>query len=101
MIIYCTNKEKFYKYILLDKVFVLFTANWCKFCKKFNPIFEKYAKNNEEELFLIIEIENKNEIADEQQIKFIPIFRHYSNGKIVKELNDYSEEGMTQFGKIK
>jgi thiol-disulfide isomerase/thioredoxin len=68
-------------------VFVFFTASFCQPCKRIKPAFEECSKNNDNILFVIVDIVDGSEISSYYQIQKIPIIKIFHEGKVVDEIN--------------
>lgn len=66
-------------------VAVDFFATWCGPCKMFAPTFEKLSKDFNGKLkFLKIDIDKNNEIADSYNVKSVPTFILFKDGKEIE-----------------
>lgn len=78
------TKENFKQQVLeADKpVIVDFWAQWCVYCRRIAPAFDKIAKQQEDKLiFAKINIDDVPEIAEEYGIDTIPTLLIFKNGK--------------------
>ena len=55
------------KFVIVD-----FWATWCKPCVAFTPIFEAAAKENEDIIFGMVDIDKDKVIADYFQVAIVP-----------------------------
>lgn len=79
------TKENFKQEILeADKpVLVDFWAQWCVYCRRIAPAFDKIAKQQEDKLvFAKINIDDVPDIAEEYGIDTIPTLLIFKNGKV-------------------
>lgn len=79
------TKENFKQQVLeADKpVLVDFWAQWCVYCRRIAPAFDKIAQQQEDKLiFAKINIDDVPEIAEEYGIDTIPTLLMFKNGKI-------------------
>lgn len=84
MSIISITKENFKQQILeADKpVIVDFWAQWCVYCRRIAPAFDKIAKQQGDKLiFAKINIDEVPEIAEEYGIDTIPTLLIFKNGK--------------------
>jgi len=68
-----------------DKVYVLFHANWCPFCRAFMPAFEEYSKVNPTGC-LSVEIGDSPELFEKYSIDYYPTVILFEKGKVKKKL---------------
>lgn len=81
-VISIAKKEDFQKHINSQKkVAVKFFANWCGFCKKMEPVFEKLAKDHPEVIFLAIDVDTNGELAQEYAPQGFPTFHVFDKGE--------------------
>lgn len=66
-----------------ELVIIYFTAKWCCPCKTITPIYERLSLINENKKFLKIDIDDNEDIATKFDIKSIPSFLFFKNGKII------------------
>lgn len=79
------TKENFKQQVLeADKpVIVDFWAQWCVYCRRIAPAFDKIAEQQEDKLiFAKINIDDVPEIAEEYGIDTIPTLLMFKNGKV-------------------
>lgn len=79
------TKENFKQQVLeADKpVLVDFWAQWCVYCRRIAPAFDKIAEQQEDKLiFAKINIDDVPEIAEEYGIDTIPTLLIFKNGKV-------------------
>ena len=69
-----------------EKAYVLFYATWCPFSQRFLPIFQEYAKKNQEECLSII-VDEDPEVCEEYAIEYYPTVVMFKKGKVYKRLN--------------
>ena len=63
------------------RVFVLFYASWCPFCRAFLPIYDKYCEN-QPETFLRVMIDDREELLDRYSVEIVPTVIFFDNGRI-------------------
>lgn len=79
------TKENFKQQVLeVDKpVIVDFWAQWCVYCRRIAPAFDKIAEQQEDKLiFAKINIDDVQDIAEEYGIDTIPTLLMFKNGKV-------------------
>ena len=64
------------KTVLID-----FSTQWCVPCKKMNPIIEEIQSENSEVKVLFIDADVNKELIKKYQIKGVPVFIIFKNGK--------------------
>jgi thioredoxin 1 len=79
-VIHDTSEQKHgKKYILID-----FYANWCGPCRVFAPTFVKLSDKYTNVMFIKVNIDNLNEIAEKYNIRSIPTFMFFETGNSEK-----------------
>ncbi|HRN47486.1 MAG TPA: thioredoxin family protein [Niabella sp.] len=72
-----SNLKDTYNFILLE-----FFAEWCSSCQTMFPIIDKFESNMQDKLEVIkIDIDKNPQIAGIYQIKNVPTFVLFKNGK--------------------
>lgn len=71
------------EFLKRKEALVLFYANWCPFCRRFKPIFEKHAKKH---CIKIALDDEENALWERMKINFVPTVIFYKNGKEIKRL---------------
>ena len=64
------------RYILVD-----FFAKWCGPCKKYAPQFEKLSEQYKHIIFLKVDVEDLQDIAEEFEVTAMPTFLMFVTGK--------------------
>ena len=65
-------------------VLIDFHASWCGPCKRIAPVFQKLSEDNIDVLFLKVDVDEAEEIAEYFQVKSLPTFIGIKDGKIIK-----------------
>ncbi|KAM5193924.1 thioredoxin-like [Mantella aurantiaca] len=73
-------------------VVVDFTATWCGPCKMIAPFFETLSKNNPDVVFLKVDVDDAQDVAQHCDIKCMPTFHFYKNGERVHEFSGANKE---------
>ncbi len=74
-------------------VLVDFKASWCIPCKKLKPILDEIEKEYPGKIkVLAVDIEENKSLAEDMQIKEIPLLCLYQNGVKVKEIKGFAEK---------
>jgi len=66
-----------------DKVMVQYGATWCGNCKITKPKFKRLAAENESIEFVYVDAEKLPESRGMAEVKNLPTFAGFSNGKLV------------------
>lgn len=77
------------------KYLVLFYADWCPYCAKFKPIFEKYDIKLPYRLVGAKVNEDDNPLWDMFKIESIPTIIAFDNGEIVSRRDASEGVGLT------
>ena len=67
------------------KVIVDFWAQWCGPCKAMMPVLEQYSETEGAVEVVKINVDEEPEISQEYNIRGIPTFIYFEDGKIVKK----------------
>lgn len=74
-------------------VLALVFATWCPFCRRFLPVFEKYAAGREDFLFVQ---DDEEIVADDYEIDTIPTALYFENGVLTKRLDGQRGIGLRE-----
>jgi thioredoxin 1 len=77
------------------RLLVLFYASWCPHSRRFLPIFEKYAEDNENNLCRVLTDEIES-CAENYSIDAVPTVILFKNGKIAKRLDGIIGRGLNE-----
>ena len=67
------------------KVIVDFWAQWCGPCKAMMPVLEQYSETEGAVEVVKINVDEEPEISQEYNIRGIPTFMYFEDGKVVKK----------------
>ena len=67
-----------------ERLLALVFATWCPFCRRFLPVFAKYADGRED--FLSVQ-DDEEIVADAYGVDIIPSVLFFENGKLTKRLD--------------
>merc|ERR1712072_1626169 len=73
-------------------VFVDFTATWCGPCQFIGPYFAELATENEDAIFVKVDVDEMASIAEECKVSAMPTFKAYKKGEQVGELVGANKE---------
>ncbi|RZJ73006.1 thioredoxin family protein [Flavobacterium sp.] len=68
-----------------EKVVVQYSASWCGNCRIMKPKFKKFASENENVTFVIVDAENSPESRKLANVSNLPTFASFKGGKLVGE----------------
>ncbi|MHB8829005.1 MAG: thioredoxin family protein [Syntrophales bacterium] len=78
-----------------ERVIALWYASWCPFCKKFLPIFEKYAEEGAGHDFLLVR-DDQESLGGKYAVAIFPTVLFFENGAISKRLDGVPGIGLTE-----
>ena len=77
-----------------DRVIALVYVSWCPFCRKFLPIFQQYAQE-EQPYFLCVQDDQEN-IGDKYSIDIFPTILFFEKGSLSKRLDGEPGVGLSE-----
>ena len=77
-----------------DRVIALVYASWCPFCRKFLPIFQRYAQE-EQPYFLCVQ-DDQESIGDKYSIDVFPTVLFFEKGSLSKRLDGEPGVGLSE-----
>ncbi len=77
------SADDFKKQIASGSVIVDFYTDWCGPCKAIAPAFEKLSKEHEGVKFLKVNVEENEEVGALHDVRSIPTFVGFRDGKMV------------------
>lgn len=75
-----------------DQVIVQYGATWCGNCKIVKPKFKRLAGENENIKFIYVDAEKLPNSRSLAEVKNLPTFAGFKNGKLVSNLFGNKEE---------
>ena len=73
-------------------VVVDFTASWCGPCQRIAPVFTQLAEEMPDVVFVKVDVDENEEVAQQCGISSMPTFQFYKSGKKVHEFSGASAE---------
>ncbi|XP_952889.1 thioredoxin, putative [Theileria annulata] len=107
-----TSKEEFDKTLSGDSVVVVdFYANWCGMflyinfnkllvtvllgpCMRFAPQFEELAKEHPNLVFVKVNVDNLQELAQKYNVTSLPTFKVFKSGQVQGEFLGANKDGL-------
>lgn len=68
-------------------------ATWCPFCRRYLPVFEKYARGRED--FLLVQ-DDQEIVADQYEVEVVPTLLYFENGILAKRLDGELGVGLSE-----
>jgi thioredoxin 1 len=79
------------------KVFALFYASWCPFCRSFLAVFNKHAQKAGSGVYLKVRIdEDENPLWEEYSLDSVPSVILFENGQVKQRLDCELGAGLTE-----
>ena len=67
------------------RVLIDFYADWCGPCKMVSPLVEQIANENPEYIVAKVNIDEEPELANEYDVRGIPLLMVFENGKVLRQ----------------
>ncbi|KAG9274451.1 thioredoxin-like [Astyanax mexicanus] len=79
-------------------VVVDFTATWCGPCKMIAPYYKELSDNpqNSNVVFLKVDVDDAQDVAAHCEIKCMPTFHFYKNGKKIDEFSGGNRDKLVE-----
>jgi len=79
------------------RVFALFYASWCPFCRAFLPIFKQHAQRNVEDKFLLVKVDDEtNPLWEKYEIDVVPTVILFKSKKVSRRLDGTLGVGLNE-----
>ena len=79
-----------------EKVVVQYSASWCGNCRIMKPKFKKFASENENMTFVIVDAENSPESRKLANVSNLPTFATFRGGKLLNETQTNKAEVLAE-----
>jgi len=80
-----------------EKVFALFYASWCPFCRSFLPVFEVYTQKKGDNEFLRVKIDDEmNPLWEKYDVKVVPTVILFKGERKLKRLDGVLGRGLSE-----
>ena len=73
-----------------ESLIILYSAGWCKPCRKLKPLLHDYI--SKKLVILEVDIDRFDELAMEEEVFALPTLQFYKNGKKVDQITGYHPE---------
>ncbi|XP_010127681.1 PREDICTED: thioredoxin domain-containing protein 2, partial [Chlamydotis macqueenii] len=77
-------------------VVVDFSATWCGPCKMIKPFFHSLSEKYGDVVFIEIDVDDAQDVAAHCDVKCMPTFQFYKNGKKVQEFSGANKEKLEE-----
>ncbi|XP_010209801.1 PREDICTED: thioredoxin [Tinamus guttatus] len=77
-------------------VVVDFSATWCGPCKMIKPFFHSLCEKFADVIFIEIDVDDAQDVAAHCDVKCMPTFQFYKNGKKVQEFSGANKEKLEE-----
>jgi thioredoxin 1 len=78
-----------------EKVFVLFYASWCGFSRRFLPVFDQFARDENHRCARII-TDDKPDVCEKYSVDVVPTVILFEEGKVTKRLDGVPGVGLSE-----
>lgn len=80
-----------------DKVFVQYSAGWCGNCRIMKPKFKKFASENENAKFVIVDAEKFPDSRKLANVDNLPTFAAFKNGELQGQVQTNKADSLKDF----
>ena len=82
-----------------EKVVLDFTAKWCGPCKQLEPVLNQYASENDNILFLKIDVDNQEfqELMEISEVKNLPTLQFYHNKEMIGDIVGLQKDSIIDY----
>ena len=86
------NKKEFEKLFTESQALVCdFSASWCGPCKSLEPVLKKLEKDNQDIVFVQIDVNKQRELSDKYRIQAMPTVLFVKKGKEIKRIVGFKD----------
>ena len=86
------NKNEFEKLFTESHALVCdFSASWCGPCKSLEPVLKKLEKDNQDIVFVQIDVDKQRELSDKYRIQAMPTVLFVRKGKEIKRIVGFKD----------
>jgi thiol-disulfide isomerase/thioredoxin len=78
-------------------VFVQYSAGWCGNCRMMKPKFKRFASENENATFLIVDAEKFPESRKLAEVNNLPTFAVFQKGALVNQIQTNKADNLKEF----
>lgn len=69
-----------------------YSATWCGPCKFMAPVFEELSQRYPEAVFVHVDIDALDQLADVQDVRGVPTFKFFRNGELLHKFSGASPQ---------
>lgn len=80
-----------------DTVIVQYSAGWCGNCRLMKPKFKKFARENEDVAFVMVDAEKFPESRQLANVDNLPTFAAFKGGTLVKQVQTNKTDSLKEF----
>ncbi|NNF18168.1 MAG: thioredoxin family protein [Flavobacteriaceae bacterium] len=80
-----------------DTVLVQYSAGWCGNCRVMKPKFKRFASENEDIPFVMVDAEKFPESRQLAKVDNLPTFAAFKNGKLLNQVQTNKVDSLKEF----
>lgn len=80
-----------------ETVIVQYSAGWCGNCRLMKPKFKKFARENEEVAFVMVDAEKFPESRQLAKVDNLPTFAAFKGGELVNQVQTNKTDSLKDF----